>query len=73
MLAHVAPTIDPSSLMLVHVAPMILHVSATRPQVGSIYVGPRLGLSMLSPRSVNPILAPSPPYVGLGWPMLALW
>ena len=34
----------------------------------SIYVGPRLGLSMLSHRSVNPIWAPSPPYVGLCWP-----
>ena len=55
-------------LMLAHVAPMIVYVGAMRPQVGSIYVGPRLGLSMVSLRSVNPILAPSPPYVGLCWP-----
>ena len=48
---------------------MILHVSAMRPQVGSMYVGPRLGESMLSLRSVNPILAPSPPCVSLSWPM----
>ena len=40
-----------------------------RPQVGSMYVGPRLGLSMLSLRSVNPILAPSPPCVSLSGPM----
>ena len=74
-LAYVGPMVAEVSLfwpylplMSAHVAPIIVHVGAMRPQVGSIYVGPRLGLSMLSRRSVNPILAPSPPYVGLCWP-----
>ena len=80
MLAHVGPMVAYVNLfwpylplMLAHVAPMIVHVGAITPQVGSIYVGPRLGLSMLSLRSVNPILAPSPPYVGLPYvgPMVA--
>ena len=38
-------------LMLAQVDPMRTYVGAMRPQVGSIYVGSRLGLSMLSLRS----------------------
>ena len=75
MLAYVGPMVAYVNLfwpylplMLAQIDPMRTYVGAMRPQVGSIYVGSSLGLSMLSLGSVNPILALPPPYVGLGWP-----